>query len=268
MSVKDSQIRQVIMDYLRQPDAQRGRTIGFKDWSGSGLGLLGMCRQKIQGFEPTDEARVYEIFYELSLERIIVPDTNPGAYQWPFYRLTKHGRTVVENLDDLTYDPQGYVERVKSRVPRVDDTVTFYLEQAVTCFSYRLLPAAAVMLGCAAEKIIRDLTDAFVAALANQKERDNMQKELDKAKHITQIYDVLWKRMEPRRKQFPHKLQENLEERLSAVFYQVRKVRNDSGHPTGYRPEEDEVHGNLILFSGYAELTYGLMDYMKTQPIH
>lgn len=265
MSVKDSQIRQVIMEYLRQPDSQRGRQIGFRNQIGPGL--LDMCRQKIQGFESSDEDRVYEIFYELSLERIIVPDSNAGAYQWPFYRLTKHGRAVVQSGDDLTYDPHGYVERVKSRVPQVDETVIFYLEQAVTCFSYRLLPAAAVMLGCAAEKMILDLTDAFVGALANQTEQDNMKKELEKARHITQIYDALWKRMAPRRKHFPHQLEENLEERLSAVFYQVRKVRNDSGHPTGYRPDEDEVHGNLILFSGYAELTYGLMDHLRIHPI-
>jgi hypothetical protein len=253
------------MEYLRQPDSQRGRLIAFQN--DIGTGLADICRQKIQGFEQSDEERVYEIFYELSLERIIVPDSNAGAYQWPFYRLTKHGRAVLQNGGDLTYDPHGYVERVKTQVPHVNSIVTFYLEQAVICFSYRLLPAAAVMLGCAAEKMILDLTDAFLGALTHQTERDNMQKDLNKARHITQIYEVLWKRMAPRRKQFPYRLEENLEERLSAVFYQVRKVRNDSGHPTGYRPDEDEVHGNLILFSGYAELMYGLMDHLKTHPI-
>ena len=59
----------------------------------------------------------------------------------------------------------------------------------------------------------------------------------------------------------------DLEERLTAVFHQVRKVRNDAGHPTGHVPDEAEVHGNLILFAGYAELIQGLMDHLQVNPI-
>jgi hypothetical protein len=263
--VKDSQVREMVMEYLRRPDSERGNAIDFH--RGGPRGILEMCRQRIPEFVAADEERLYEIFYELSLERIIVPLASTTAYQWPYYRLTKHGRAVVQDSGDLTYDPHGYVQRIRGRVPQINETVTFYLEQAVTCFSYRLLPAAAVMLGCAAEKLILDLVDAFIAALANQKEQENMKKELEKAHHISQAYAILWKRLEPKRKQFPHSLQENLEERPATVFYQVRKVRNDSGHPTGYRPEEDEVHGNLLLFSAYAELTCGLIGHLKAHTL-
>lgn len=162
MAVKDSQIRQVIIEFLKRPDSNSKRSITFRHIRNEGV--LDLCREKIPGFDKGDEERVYELFYELSLERIIVPDENTGPYQWPFYRLTTHGRRVLAHPADCTYDPDGYVEQLKRRVPHVNDTVVFYVHQAVTCFSHRLLPAASVMLGCAAEKLILDLVYAFVSA--------------------------------------------------------------------------------------------------------
>jgi hypothetical protein len=94
-----------------------------------------------------------------------------------------------------------------------------------------------------------------------------MQRDLNKARHISQRYEALWKRLAHRRTHFPHRYANCLEERLTAVFHQVRKVRNDTGHPTGYVPDEAEVHGNLILFAGYAELIQGLMNHLQANPI-
>ena len=260
MPTRDSQIRQVILDYLRQPSGQRGTQVNITN--NLQTGLADICRKRVPGFTDSDVDRVYEIFYELSLERIIVPGNGGDTYQWPFYRLTTHGRQVLSNPSDATYDPDGYVTRLRQRVPAVDSVVVFYVQHAVTCFQYRLLPPAAVMLGCASEKMFLDFTDVFVSALSNQTEQDNLKKELAKARGIKQTYDAVWKRLTPHRKQLPSNLEESLEERLVSVLYQVRKVRNDAGHPTGYTPTAEEVHGNLILFPGYAELLYGLIQHL------
>jgi hypothetical protein len=265
MPTQDSQIRQVILDYFRQPSDQRGTQVDITN--NLQTVIADICRKRVPGFTDDDVDRVYEIFYELSLERIIVPGNGGHAYQWPFYRLTSHGSQVLKDPSDATYDPDGYVRRLKERVPAVDSVVVFYVQHAVTCFQYRLLPPAAVMLGCASEKMFLDFTDVFVSALSKQTEQDKLKKELEKARGIKQKYDAVWKRLTPRRNQLPSKLEESLEERLASVFYQVRKVRNDAGHPTGYAPTTEEVHGNLILFPGYVEFIYGLIQYLTGNPL-
>lgn len=263
MSVKDPQIRQVIFEYINQQSQKRGQSPQVIYHHRYNEGINDLCKARIPGFDKDDEQRLYELFYELSLERIVVPDfLNSQPYQWPYYRLTTHGAKVLSDPADLTYDPNGFVEQLRRRSPDVSDTVVFYVRQALACFNYRLLPAAAVMLGCAAEKLILDLIEAFMNALSNPTEKSNMQKELDKAPHISQKYGVLWKRLEPKRNQLPFELAENLEERLTSTYYQVKKVRNASGHPTGHEPDVGEVHGNLILFGGYSELVHGIIRHL------
>ena len=60
MAVKDSQIRQVIIEFLKRPDSNSKHSITFRH--NRNEGVLDLCRAKIPGFDKGDEERVYELF--------------------------------------------------------------------------------------------------------------------------------------------------------------------------------------------------------------
>lgn len=43
--------------------------------------------------------------------------------------------------------------------------------------------------------------------------------------------------------------------------------RNDAGHPTGIKIEREEANALLLLFPVYAKTAYGLVSWLKANPI-
>jgi len=72
------------------------------------------------------DAIVCQIYHELYLERIIIPgDTNLSggsreAIRWPSYRITDHGRRVLQTQEYSPYDPDGYLRRLKLEILGID----------------------------------------------------------------------------------------------------------------------------------------------------
>ena len=63
MAVKDSQIRQVMIEFLKRPDSNSKRSIGFHNVYNENEGILHLCREKIPGFNESDEAIALAIDY-------------------------------------------------------------------------------------------------------------------------------------------------------------------------------------------------------------
>lgn len=111
--------------------------------------------------------RVRESMWQCLVQGLLLFGMDASNQTWPFYKLTEHGRRVIQQGAPQPYDPDGFLTHFKRAVPQADPTAYSYLEEAVATFNHACPRAAAVMLGCASEKIILVLIDALDNAIAD-----------------------------------------------------------------------------------------------------
>ncbi len=216
--------------------------------------------------DETDFVRVEQIIHELYVAGILVPGVKPktnmtmqsGTLLFPHYHLTEYGAQVLSDEEYQPYDPDGYLARIRAEIPGIDSTVTRYLEECLICFRRNLLLAAATMLGCAAEKAILLLVDAFGRSLSDPNEKKEYEKDTESF-IISRKWKALWKRLEPLSPGLPDALGDDLGTILERVFDIIRTTRNEAGHPTGKPIEKETVHANLLLFPIFCKRVYGLI---------
>lgn len=260
MAIEYAQLRQIVLDYVKS------RPQGQVNLMGDNFVQVQARHLELQ-YEDEDGMRALEIFHELYREGVIVSGSHPrsiGAMEWPLYRVTEYGRKVLETADYVPHDPEGYLAKIKRDVPEIDPAIIRYLEEALGCFKAGHLLAAAVMTGCAAEKAMLLLVEAFGDALGDAEEQQRYKKVVEKQWMISRKYHELWKRLSQKLKQMPEPLQEDLGVILDRVFDLIRSTRNDAGHPAGKIVDRDIVRANFILFPSYCKRIYGLIEHLLT----
>lgn len=137
----------------------------------------------------------------------------------------------------------------------VDNLQKQYLYEACTSGNAKNLLSASVMLGCAAEILLKNLCESFYKYYLNHKtsaEQTAFEQKVIKAKVAYNRLDEFTKRAEANPEVFKQFGFENL--RLNFNFLDIiRQTRNDAGHPTGKRLEESEFKtmlGNYQLLLG------------------
>lgn len=222
-----------------------------------------------QTLDQADIILMEQVFHDLYLERIIVPSASAGMVQdeigkmsWPKYRVTEFGVSVLGSKEYVPYDPDGYLAQLKKDIPEVDPIVIMYLEEALVCFRTGCLLAAAVMMGCAAEKVMLQLIDAFGQAISDPKSNRKYLDEVQ-GRIISKKYAALWNRLQRIQESLPADLSDDLHVHLDRVFDLIRTARNEAGHPTGKMPSRESVHANFILFPTYCRQVYGLISYFS-----
>ena len=154
--------------------------------------------------DENDLITVEQIIHEFYFEGILVPGVKPdpdatyqgGTLVFPRYHLTEYGKKVVSTTEYQPHDPDGYLARIRADIPKIDDVIIRYLEESLSCYRKNLLLAAAVMLGCAAEKAVLLLVQAYGNSISNGGEQQKYQNET-KSFIIRQKWNALWKRLEP-----------------------------------------------------------------------
>jgi len=184
---------------------------------------------------------------------------------WPFYRVTEYGKKVLETAEYEPHDPDGYMANLRAELPNLHDVIVRYLDESLTSFRHGLLLASAVTLGCAAEKAMLLLVEAFGNAIADTVKKEKYEKET-KSWMIHSKYKALWKRLEPLVSTLPRDLGDDLHTILDRVFDLIRTTRNEAGHPTGKTIERDTMRANFILFPSYCRRVYGLINHYSDNP--
>ncbi|MGG0464811.1 hypothetical protein [Priestia aryabhattai] len=138
---------------------------------------------------------------------------------------------------------------------RIDALQKNYLYEACATGNQGNLLAASVMLGCAAEILLKKLCEAFYIYYQNnhtEKETENFSSKVIKAKTAYIRLDEFTKRAEVNSDLFKSFGFENL--KLNFNFLDIiRQTRNDAGHPTGKKLSEDDFKtmlGNYQLSLG------------------
>jgi hypothetical protein len=182
---------------------------------------------------------VWEVLWGLMGDGLVFldPSGQASASRWDnwHWRLTDAGRQTARLGSWEPRDPDGFMARLRERVPDLATEAELYFEEALRAFNARCYLASSVMLGVAAEQVFGRLAAAFVTARPAETRR--LQGFLsDNTTHYRR-FDEFRKRLEPLRGALPDGLADSIT--LDAVADLLRVTRNAAGHPTGQRVDEE-----------------------------
>jgi hypothetical protein len=217
------------------------------------------------------ESLVCQIYHELYLERIIAPGTgnlsSTGRMEWPWYHITDHGKRLLQTREYSPYDPDGYLRRLRSEIPNVEETIVRYVEESLKCLRMDCLLAAAVTIGCASEKAMLLLIEQFGKAISDLMKRKKYEKETS-FWTISSKYKTFRKNLDNVAKTLPQDLRDALEPQLHGTFDLIRRIRNEAGHPTGEPVTLETIRASHIVFPGFCKYVYLLMDHFTRNGVN
>ena len=149
-----------------------------------------------------------------------------------------------------------------TRIAYLDKNVTLdsvarsYLVEALHSYNNTCFKAAAVMVGGAAERLTLSVRDVLVTRLTATGK--SIPAPLTDWR-IKTVRDSLTKEFDAHKKDMPKDLAESFGAYWASLAEQIRKVRNDAGHPESIDPVSPEsVHASLLIFPELAKLVADL----------
>lgn len=184
----------------------------------------------------------------------------------PFMSITSYGKKVLTNTEGIPNDPDGYIKFIKSKSPQFDTTAEIYLIESLETFLRGNFLASAVMLGVSAEAIFDILYDSMMDSITSQKIKDEFAKTRDKTinRRIQLVTDTIKITI---KSNLPRDMVDDFDSKTSPILNLIRRLRNDTGHPTGIKIERMEMFSNLMLFRVYCETSYKLIEFLKATKI-
>ena len=179
----------------------------------------------------------------------------------PFCHVTEQGRRTLQNLTRDPANPAGYLAHLTA-VTTLNPIAQSYLGEALKTYNTDSYKAAAVMIGAAAESMILELRDALLQRI----EHLNLTPSRDlKDWRLKRIVDAIFKELNSHRNQMSTEMIESVEQYWPAFTGQIRKVRNDAGHPTSIEPVTHEtVQASLLIFPELATLIKNLITWVSS----
>ena len=219
--------------------------------------------------EQADEDAIRECIWNLIIQGIVVPgSSNEGTYQsnLPWIQVTEWGGICLQKGEFLPYDTGSFLSRLKAQIPHLDQIVELYLKEALNSFRAGNYLSAAVMVGVASERILIVLRDVILNSVKEDDRRKKF-KESTENQTAKRIHDEIEKKLDPIREQLPLELQDSIGTEVGGIFQEIRRTRNDAGHPTGRIIEKEEAYALLQLFPVYAKAAYCLINWLNINPV-
>jgi hypothetical protein len=222
----------------------------------------------INNLDRLDEDAIRECIWSLIIQGIVVPGVSNDAYSanLPWVQVTEWGRACLRAGEYTPYDTGVFLGRLKKLLPSLDSGVEFYLKEALNSFRSGNYLATAVMTGVASERVLLLLRDTILHAI-QEPDRKRKFTEATQNQIARRIYEAIAGRIDPIREQLPAALQDSIGTELDGIFNEIRRTRNDAGHPTGRVIERSEAYALLQLFPVYAKSAYALLDWLKTNAV-
>lgn len=215
-----------------------------------------------------DYTAISEIVWDLIVERILTHGMNRNNLEWPWLRLTDHGKAVLSGANSGFYDPDEYVNLLVTMAPSVDDVVKQYALESVRAFRQNLLFASAVMIGAASEKSILLLLASIGNAHSNAKTKKIIVDLLDRPRLPTifdTINDVLQQLVASGT--IPYSVHQGSSQHLLSAAEMIRMQRNDAVHPAAGQVNKDKVFLSIQTFPAMLGATYHLIDWFSVNTI-
>lgn len=178
------------------------------------------------------------------------------------FDITEYGEQVLNAEHPIPHYPEGYLAYLKSEVPDVDDVIYTYLSEGVNAYNHRLYLSATTAIGCASEKALLLLIEAYILFLPPGKERDSFVKRTN-GRHIKTQFEEFWKSFGGHKGELDKELTDGIDIVVGGIFELLRQNRNSTGHPTGKSMAKETVFASLQLFITYCKRIYGMMAFFN-----
>ncbi|MHB8276465.1 MAG: hypothetical protein ACYDIA_02270 [Candidatus Humimicrobiaceae bacterium] len=207
----------------------------------------------------------FEVIEELKDKKILVAGYMGISCDQYHLWITDYGiRCLTENMEFI-YDPEGFIKRLKNKVPDIDPIAMLYFIECVTAFNQGLILSSTVCLGACSEKIILNLIDCYV----NSTYGDRLKDKIINKKTINEKFNEFYGSVIDSKDAYKTKFSEieDYLEKVLIVFKNIKENRNDAGHPTGKSFDKDELESFIRLFIKYAETIDKLSKFYKKNKI-
>lgn len=177
----------------------------------------------------------------------------------PWFHITAQGKKAFEQISRDPANPQGYLNHLYS-MATLNSISKSYLEEGLSCFVATQYKASAVMVGAASEAIILALRDSVVNKIIQSGGTVNSNLN---SWQLKKVLSALQNYFDNEKSNFDQSLKEEYEAYWSAFSQQIRKVRNEAGHPSSIDPiTEDVVHASFLIFPELAKLACRLEQWL------
>ncbi len=262
----------------KNPRGQHANLVEYVLTAAKQKGLLPAVRPStgvymVSSGRTVEEERVSELvreaMWECLIKRLLVFGMDGANPNWPWYRLTEFGLAAVKTAPPQPYDPDGFIKHFDSTCQGIDPAVGGYVAEAIHAFNSNCTRSAAVMLGCASEKLLLLLCETFEAAISDPAKKAKFTKDINAKWSIAHKYATVRDRlglMADGRK-LPHEHVETVASELPAGFELLRRCRNAAGHPdVPGDVDPDTVFLNLRTFTEYARRVQALTRHFGSAP--
>lgn len=215
-----------------------------------------------------DQDLVREVIWDLIIERVLTIGMNSSNPAWPWLSLTSYGKkVVVESELPIPHDPSGYIGRIKAEITNLDPVILVYLEESLNTYNINALLSSTIALGCASEKALLLLIEAYTKSIQDEDNKDRFLKRTN-GKFIKTQFEEFSKSLRGVIGVLPSDIRDGLDTVLLGVFEMIRNNRNDVGHPTGKAISKEQLFANIQVFIPYCKKIYKLIDYFDSNPIN
>lgn len=218
---------------------------------------------------PIDKRTITEIIWDLIVERVLTPGDDMSDRGFPFFRLTKFGQDYISQSAPHYYDPQGYMEFLRTIVQNLDPVIEQYIFESLNCYRQQLFFASAVMIGAAAEKAILLLLQAITDSMSDPNKKRKAAQLLEERRSLPDMFKTIRETLNPltKAKTIPYSVHQGCTEHLLSLFEMIRVQRNDAIHPITGQVDRTKVLLSLQTLPTALESVNRLIDWFKSNSI-
>jgi hypothetical protein len=239
------------------------------------LGSNGVEQQIHRELSEQESQTALEIIHEFIVTNIVMTSANRYTTGWPWLSVTAHGKEVLAKSGPPVYDYDGYMADLKKRVPDLDTVVEQYIGESLRTYQGNSYLASMAMLGCASERAMRVLFDAYLGAIDKEAKSDEEAKNRNKlrsrleGREISRAYEEFRKSFDTTRAQVHDStIVNDFDIHVDGVFHFIRLLRNSILHPKGNPTITSAIiYANLQQFSQYVETIFRLVSFYKNNSV-
>lgn len=211
---------------------------------------------------------VFEMLHELTVSNILMPAADRNNAGWPWFAVTAYGREVLSRSGPPVYDYDGYMAGVRKAVPNLDAAVVHFLSESLRAFQANLYSASMVMLGCASERAVLLLIDAYIEAIDNGANQEKLRSRTS-GRDISVAYDRFRESFNSTKPKIKAEaLVRDFDAHVDGIFAFIRLLRNSIAHPEGMPNITNAlVYSNLQQFAYYITTVFGLIGYFRNNRV-
>lgn len=199
-----------------------------------------------------------EVFWDLFRQGIITIGLNDSNREFPFFRVSSHGKRILDNQESYFFhDVSTYEQLIRNEIPNIDNITMVYLKEAMQAFRVGCVLSSSVMLGVATEHTFDLLMETINNNSTHAATFQAVNTEWGALRRVNKFKTILDTQLNT----LPREIKEDLDTHFAGILSIIRNFRNQSGHPSGHIIDREQCYVLLQLFIPYGRKMYQLMDH-------